>query len=58
MRNPLKRYYFLSGDSGLKMFDCTATAWLWDNPQDAVTEVINMWRQEYGSVSIRSVTRL
>lgn len=59
MRNPLKRYYFMAGTTVLKIFDCTTDIWFWQNPQDAVTDVLEMWRKEYGdNVSITEVTRI
>lgn len=58
MRNPFKKYYFMTGENGLKKFDCTNDIWLWRNPQDAVTVVLNMWEKQYGRVTIRSVMRI
>lgn len=49
MKNPLKRYYFAYGETQLKMFDCTVGQWRWKNPQDAVTEVLELWRGMYGA---------
>jgi hypothetical protein len=53
VKNPLKRYYFACGETQLKMFDCTINQWRWQNPQDAVTEVLEVWRQMYGKNGLR-----
>lgn len=58
MRNPFKKYYFASGENYAKNFDCTIDIWFWQNPQDAVTDVLDMWSKKYGDVSIRSFTKL
>lgn len=59
MKNPLKRYYFAAGETPLKLIDCTIDQWRWQNPQDAVTEVLTTWQEIHGpSVSVRSFTKI
>ncbi len=59
MRNPLKRYYFAYGETRTKTFDCTTDQWFWKNPQDAVTEILDMWHKMYGDdVTIKYVGRI
>lgn len=59
MRNPLKRYYFASGESTYKKFDASIDQWFWKNPQDVVTQILDAWNEKYGnSVTINYFGRI